>query len=86
MTQTMNDGTLFRNSLKPLMVASHYLISDLKRCHNKELKIIKYPEMENKDTWVTFGELQTKWIIILFDLPTATKESRKTTRHSENTC
>ena len=57
----------------PLMVATHYLIADLKRCYSKEQKETSLSNIVNRIQPMTFGGLQTMWIIVLFDLPTDTK-------------
>jgi CRISP-associated protein Cas1 len=32
----------------PLMVATHYLMANLKSCYNKEKKVLNYPQMESR--------------------------------------
>jgi CRISPR-associated protein Cas1 len=44
----LDQSVIYNKKKMPLMVASHYLIADLKRCYNKDLKIIKYPELEKR--------------------------------------
>jgi len=41
----LDQSVIYNKKIMPLMVASHYLIANLKRCYNKDLKIIKYPEL-----------------------------------------
>ena len=32
----------------PLMIATHYLMANLKSCYDKERKVLNYPQMENR--------------------------------------
>ncbi len=43
------NATVTQNDKKmPLMVSSHYLIANLKRCYNKEVNQLVYPELEER--------------------------------------
>ncbi len=41
----MNEAVIYEGKKMPLMVATHYLMADLKRCYNKEIKTLHYPKM-----------------------------------------
>ena len=42
----LNENVIYNDKKMPLTLASHYLVSDLKRCYNKEKKKILYPQLK----------------------------------------
>lgn len=44
----LNETVIHEGKKMPLMVATHYLMADLKRCYIKEKKELRYPEMESR--------------------------------------
>ena len=44
----LNEPVIYDKKKMPLMVASHYLMSNLKRCYLKERRAFDYPEMESR--------------------------------------
>jgi CRISP-associated protein Cas1 len=44
----LNEPVIYYKKKMPLMVASHYLMSNLKRCYLKEKRAFDYPEMESR--------------------------------------
>lgn len=44
----LNETVIHDGKKMPFMVATHYLIADLKSCYNKEKKVLNYPQMETR--------------------------------------
>ena len=44
----LNESVIYNDREMPLTVASHYLVSDLKRCYNRERKDILYPRLKTR--------------------------------------
>ncbi len=44
----LSETVIFNHKKMPLMVATHYLMADLKRCYNREQKKLLYPELESR--------------------------------------
>ena len=44
----LNETVIYDRKKMPLMVASHYLMANLKRCYLKEKRAFNYPEMESR--------------------------------------
>ena len=46
--ELLNASVVYDDKKMPFMIATHYLMADLKRCYNRELKKLVYPEMESR--------------------------------------
>jgi CRISPR-associated protein Cas1 len=46
--ELLNEPVIHDNKKMPFMVATHYLMADLKRCYNKQQKKLLYPELESR--------------------------------------
>ncbi len=44
----LNETVVHEGHKMPFMVATHYLIADLKRCYSKQSKKLKYPTLHNR--------------------------------------
>jgi len=44
----LNETVLYEGKKMPFMVATHYLMANLKRCYSKEQKVFRYPELETR--------------------------------------
>lgn len=44
----LNETVIYERKKMPLMVASHYLMANIKRCYIKEKRAFNYPEMESR--------------------------------------
>lgn len=44
----LSEKVVYEGKKMPFMVATHYLVANLKRCYNKELKVFHYPELETR--------------------------------------
>ena len=44
----LNETVIHEGKKMPLMVATHYLMANLKSCYNKERKVLNYPEMKSR--------------------------------------
>jgi len=44
----LSETVLYDNKKMPFMIATHYLMADLKRCYNKNQKKLLYPELETR--------------------------------------
>lgn len=46
--ELLNETVIHDNKKMPFMVATHYLMADLKRCYNKQQKKLLYPELKSR--------------------------------------
>lgn len=44
----LNETVIHEGKKMPLMIATHYLMANLKSCYNKERKVLNYPEMKSR--------------------------------------